>query len=128
MSIGASARRRCKRLTRCDHVAKDSKRSPAAPFTTSTLQQDASQRLGFGGVRTMSLAQELYEGRAVEGGTAGPDDKALVTHLRVQAMHIILVYSAKTALSGNKPCIRRGGVCAARLEVKIAARRAQAMA
>ena len=40
---------------------KAAKRSPAAPFTTSTLQQEASQRLGYGVTRTMILAQNLYE-------------------------------------------------------------------
>jgi len=40
---------------------KQAKRSPYAPFTTSTLQQDASRRLGYSGKRTMSLAQKLYE-------------------------------------------------------------------
>lgn len=40
---------------------KQAKRSPYAPFTTSTLQQDASRRYGFSGKRTMSLAQKLYE-------------------------------------------------------------------
>ena len=40
---------------------KQAKRSPAAPFTTSTLQQDASRRYGYSGKRTMSLAQKLYE-------------------------------------------------------------------
>ncbi|HSW47805.1 MAG TPA: type I DNA topoisomerase [Candidatus Saccharimonadales bacterium] len=40
---------------------KQSKRNPAPPFTTSTLQQDASRRYGFSGKRTMSLAQKLYE-------------------------------------------------------------------
>ncbi|MBP6882024.1 MAG: type I DNA topoisomerase [Candidatus Levybacteria bacterium] len=40
---------------------RQAKRSPAAPFTTSTLQQDASRRFGYSGKRTMSLAQRLYE-------------------------------------------------------------------
>jgi len=40
---------------------KQAKRSPYAPFTTSTLQQDASRRYGYSGKRTMSLAQKLYE-------------------------------------------------------------------
>jgi len=42
-------------------VKKPSKRTPAAPFTTSTLQQDASRKLGFSVTRTMSIAQNLYE-------------------------------------------------------------------
>src|SRR5690606_31961120 len=40
---------------------KPSKRNPAAPFTTSTLQQEASRKLGFSVARTMSVAQRLYE-------------------------------------------------------------------
>lgn len=44
-----------------DIAEKQAKRSPYAPFTTSTLQQDASRRFGFSGKRTMSLAQKLYE-------------------------------------------------------------------
>lgn len=42
-------------------VQREAKRSPYAPFTTSTLQQEASRRYGFSGKRTMSLAQKLYE-------------------------------------------------------------------
>jgi DNA topoisomerase-1 len=44
-----------------DLVTKPGKRSPAAPFTTSTLQQEASRKLGFSVARTMSVAQKLYE-------------------------------------------------------------------
>ena len=47
------------------------------PFTTSTLQQDASRRLGFGVRRTMELAQKLYEGVEMGGGTVG-----LITYMR----------------------------------------------
>jgi len=44
-----------------DVLKRESKRAPLPPFTTSTLQQDASRRFGFSGKRTMSLAQKLYE-------------------------------------------------------------------
>jgi DNA topoisomerase-1 len=44
-----------------DVLKKETKRAPLAPFTTSTLQQDASRRFGFSGKRTMGLAQKLYE-------------------------------------------------------------------
>ncbi len=44
-----------------DVLQKETRRSPGAPYTTSTLQQDASRRLGLSGKRTMSLAQKLYE-------------------------------------------------------------------
>jgi DNA topoisomerase I len=60
------------------------KRKPAAPFTTSTLQQDASRKLGFTAKRTMGLAQGLYEGKDVgEGGTTG-----LITYMRTDSTHV----------------------------------------
>jgi DNA topoisomerase-1 len=60
------------------------KRRPAAPFTTSTLQQDASRKLGFTAKRTMGLAQGLYEGKDVgEGGTTG-----LITYMRTDSTHV----------------------------------------
>ncbi len=60
------------------------KRQPAPPFTTSTLQQDASRKLGFQGKKTMKLAQELYEGMEVKGvGTTG-----LITYMRTDSLRI----------------------------------------
>ncbi len=50
-----------KTYTVLDVTKKETKRSPQPPFTTSTLQQQASQRFGYSGKRTMSLAQKLYE-------------------------------------------------------------------
>lgn len=50
-----------KKFTVADILQKEIRRSPYPPYTTSTLQQDASRRLGFPGRRTMSLAQKLYE-------------------------------------------------------------------
>jgi DNA topoisomerase I len=44
-----------------DIVKKESKRSPQAPFTTSTLQQEASRKFGYGVKQTMMIAQKLYE-------------------------------------------------------------------
>lgn len=59
-------------------------RSPAAPFSTSTLLQDAAQRLGWQSRRTMSVAQELYEGVDVEGiGAMG-----LITYMRTDSLRI----------------------------------------
>ena len=49
------------------------KRSPAPPFTTSTLQQEASRRLGYSPKRTMSIAQRLYEGVETSRGPGRPD-------------------------------------------------------
>jgi DNA topoisomerase-1 len=60
------------------------KRHPAAPFITSTLQQDASYRLGFQSKRTMKVAQELYEGVEVAGmGAIG-----LITYMRTDSLRI----------------------------------------
>jgi len=50
-----------KTFTVAEVLQRQAKRTPYAPFTTSTLQQDASRRYGFSGKRTMSLAQKLYE-------------------------------------------------------------------
>ncbi len=59
-------------------------KSPSAPFSTSTLLQDASSRLGFQSRRTMSVAQELYEGVEVEGlGAVG-----LITYMRTDSLRI----------------------------------------
>ncbi len=60
------------------------RRKPAAPFITSTLQQEASRKLGFTAKRTMGLAQGLYEGQDVgEGGTTG-----LITYMRTDSTNI----------------------------------------
>ena len=60
------------------------KKTPAAPFTTSTLQQEASRRLGFQGRRTMKAAQELYEGLEINGmGAVG-----LITYMRTDSLRI----------------------------------------
>jgi DNA topoisomerase-1 len=60
------------------------KRKPLGPFTTSTLQQEASRKLGFTAKRTMGLAQGLYEGQDVgEGGTTG-----LITYMRTDSMNV----------------------------------------
>ncbi len=60
------------------------RRNPPAPFTTSTLQQEASTRLGFGVRRTMAVAQQLYEG--VELGASG--SVGLITYMRTDATRI----------------------------------------
>jgi len=58
-----------------------SKRSPAPPFTTSTLQQEASRKLGFSPKRTMSVAQRLYEGLETAEGQVG-----LITYMRTDSV------------------------------------------
>jgi DNA topoisomerase-1 len=61
--------------------AKPHKRHPAPPFITSTLQQEASRKLGFGAKRTMQIAQQLYEGVDVGGETVG-----LITYMRTDGI------------------------------------------
>ena len=62
----------------------EKKRTPAPPFTTSTMQQEASRKLGFTLKKTMSVAQGLYEGVKIEGkGTVG-----LITYMRTDSTRI----------------------------------------
>ncbi|MDT0618908.1 DNA topoisomerase I [Salinisphaera sp. P385] len=62
---------------------KQRKRNPAPPFTTSTLQQDASRKLGFTAVRTMRTAQQLYEGIDLDGEAIG-----LITYMRTDSVSL----------------------------------------
>ncbi len=62
---------------------KQRKRNPAAPFITSTLQQEASRKLGFTTKKTMMVAQQLYEGMEVNGETAG-----LITYMRTDSVNL----------------------------------------
>ncbi len=64
-------------------VKKQRKRNPAAPFTTSTLQQEASRKLGFTAQRTMRTAQQLYEGIDIGGETVG-----LITYMRTDSVNL----------------------------------------
>jgi DNA topoisomerase-1 len=62
----------------------EKQRQPAPPFTTSTLQQEASRKLGMAPRRTMSIAQQLYEGVDIEGeGTVG-----LITYMRTDSLRL----------------------------------------
>jgi DNA topoisomerase I len=63
--------------------AKPAKRNPYPPFTTSTLQQEASRKLGFAPPHTMRLAQRLYEGADIGGETVG-----LITYMRTDGVQI----------------------------------------
>jgi DNA topoisomerase I len=63
--------------------AKPAKRHPPPPFTTSTLQQEASRKLGFAPARTMQLAQRLYEGAEIGGEAVG-----LITYMRTDAVDL----------------------------------------
>ena len=69
------------RLTVSDVSSKERKRRPAAPFTTSTLQQEAARKLGFTTSRTMKIAQGLYEGVAL--GAEG--NVGLITYMRTDS-------------------------------------------
>ena len=62
---------------------KKARRNPAAPFTTSTLQQEAARKLGFGAQRTMQVAQKLYEGVTIGGKQTG-----LITYMRTDGVTI----------------------------------------
>ncbi len=60
------------------------RRYPSPPFTTSTLQQEASRRLGFTAKRTMAVAQALYEGKEIGGG----ERVGLITYMRTDSVHV----------------------------------------
>jgi DNA topoisomerase-1 len=67
-----------------DVKRRERRKNPAAPFTTSTLQQEAAKKLGFGSKRTMRLAQDLYEG--VELGDEGA--VGLITYMRTDSTRV----------------------------------------
>ncbi len=79
-----------------DVTSKVFKRNPLAPFTTSTLQQTASGRFGFGASRTMQIAQRLYQGIDIEGETTG-----LITYMRTDGTNI-----SKEAISEFRELIK----------------------
>lgn len=70
------------------------KRNPQPPFTTSTLQQEASRKLGLGAQQTMRLAQGLYEGVEIAGDTVG-----LITYMRTDGVQ--MAQEAITAIRGH---------------------------
>lgn len=74
---------------------KRTKRNPRPPFTTSTLQQEASRKLGFGTTSTMRIAQRLYEGIEIGGETVG-----LITYMRTDSVTL-----SKDAISGCRALI-----------------------
>ncbi len=77
------------------------KRTPAPPFTTSTMQQEASRKLGFTLKKTMSVAQGLYEGVKVDGkGTVG-----LITYMRTDSTRI----SDEARAAAKKEIIKKYG-------------------
>jgi DNA topoisomerase I len=78
-------------------VRSEKKRNPAAPFTTSTLQQEASRKLGFSARKTMTVAQKLYEGIDIGEGAVG-----LITYMRTDSVAL-----SKTATSEAREVITR---------------------
>ncbi len=73
------------------------RRNPPPPFTTSTLQQEASRKLGFGAQQTMRLAQQLYEGIDLHGEITG-----LITYMRTDGVQM-----AREALSAIRDHVRQ---------------------
>ena len=80
-----------------DINSKIHKRNPLAPFTTSTLQQTASGKFGFGASRTMQIAQRLYQGIDIEGETTG-----LITYMRTDGTQL-----SKEAISEFRNLIQK---------------------
>ncbi len=76
---------------------KDSNRNPAAPFTTSTLQQEASRKLGYSVKQTMIIAQQLYEGNV---GNIPDHTGGLITYMRTDSLNL-----SKVATSAAKEVI-----------------------
>lgn len=77
---------------------KQTRRNPYAPFITSTLQQDASRRLGFGASHTMRVAQRLYEGIDIKGETVG-----LITYMRTDGITLSqdAIFEARDMISSE---------------------------
>lgn len=75
------------KLTAVSIDKKQRKRNPAAPFTTSTLQQEASRKLGFNTQRTMRVAQKLYEGIELPG----EDNVGLISYMRTDSVTLASV-------------------------------------
>jgi len=71
---------------------KERKRSPYPPYTTSTMQQDVSRRLGFSSSKTMSVAQKLYEG--IQIGNQGV--VGLITYMRTDSLNVAAVAQKET--------------------------------
>ena len=75
---------------------RERKINPPPPLITSTLQQEASNKLGFSAKKTMALAQQLYEGVDIAGESEG-----LITYMRTDSFHI-----AATAIDSIRECIK----------------------
>merc|ERR1711965_557249 len=86
-----------KKFSITDISSKIVNRNPSGPFTTSTLQQTSSSRLGFGASRTMQIAQKLYQGIEIEGETTG-----LITYMRTDGTNL-----SKDAVSTLRDYIKK---------------------
>ncbi len=86
-----------KKFSISDISSKVINRNPSGPFTTSTLQQTASSKLGFGASRTMQIAQKLYQGIEIEGETIG-----LITYMRTDGTNL-----SKDAVSSFRDYIQK---------------------
>ena len=86
-----------KKFSIIDISSKVINRNPSGPFTTSTLQQTASSRLGFGASRTMQIAQKLYQGIEIDGETIG-----LITYMRTDGTNL-----SKDAISTFRDYIQK---------------------
>jgi DNA topoisomerase-1 len=80
-----------------DVKRRERRKNPSAPFTTSTLQQEAAKKLGFGSKRTMRVAQDLYEG--IEIGSEG--GLGLITYMRTDSTRV-----AESAALGARDFVR----------------------
>jgi len=80
-----------------DVRSREIRRTPPPPFTTSTLQQEASRKLGFSAKKTMSIAQKLYEGVEIDEGSVG-----LITYMRTDSVNL-----ADSALKDLREVITR---------------------
>ncbi|MDP8971433.1 MAG: type I DNA topoisomerase, partial [Actinomycetota bacterium] len=81
-----------------DVTRRETRRNPAPPFTTSTLQQEAARKLGFSSSKTMRIAQQLYEG--IDVGEDGP--VGLITYMRTDSVNL-----SDTALRGLSELVHR---------------------
>ncbi|MBI5414014.1 type I DNA topoisomerase [Candidatus Peregrinibacteria bacterium] len=80
---------------------KETKRNPSPPFTTSTLQQEASRKLGFSVKKTMQIAQQLYEGVSLGKGKSS-ESSGLITYMRTDSVNL-----SQKALSDAKSVIEK---------------------
>lgn len=92
------ARIKASRFSVISVESKPARRNPNPPFTTSTLQQEASRKLGFSASRTMQVAQRLYEGVDIDGETTG-----LITYMRTDGVQIApeAVAQARTVINNE---------------------------